>query len=79
MSEIYSMNATFIQPTDPGADTEEEQNVLEIEIVDHGDGPDVVLRTERWALAGKEDLQRFVEVLSDLIDKVQDKRISRNN
>lgn len=73
------MNATFIQPTDPGADTEEEQNVLEIEIIDHGDGPDVVLRTDRWALAGKEDLQRFVDVLSDLIDKVQDKRISRNN
>jgi hypothetical protein len=79
MSEIYSMNATFIQPMDAGADTEEEHNTLEIEIIDHGDGPDVVLRTERWALAGKEDLQRFVDVLSDLIDKVQDKRISRNN
>lgn len=73
------MNATFIQPMDAGADTEEEHNTLEIEIVDHGDGPDVVLRTERWSLVGKEDLQRFVEVLSDLIDKVQDKRISRNN
>jgi hypothetical protein len=73
------MNATFIQPMDAGADTEEEHNTLEIEIIDHGDGPDVVLRTERWALAGKEDLQRFVDVLSDLIDKVQDKRISRNN
>ena len=57
----------------------EQEEALEIEIIDHGDGPDVVLRTERWALAGKEDLQRFVDVLSDLIDKVQDKRISRNN
>lgn len=73
------MNATFIQPMDAGADTEEEHNTLEIEIIDHGDGPDVVLRTERWALAGKEDLQRFVEVLGDLIAKVQETRSSRNN
>jgi hypothetical protein len=79
MSEIYSMNATFIQPTDPGADTEEDQNVMEIEIVDHGDGPQVILRTERWSLDGKDDMQRFVEVLGELMDKVQETRISRNN
>jgi hypothetical protein len=79
MSEIYSMNATFIQPTDPGADTEEDQNVMEIEIIDHGDGPQVILRTERWSLDGKDDMQRFVEVLGELMDKVQETRISRNN
>jgi hypothetical protein len=73
------MNATFIQPTDPGADTEEDQNVMEIEIVDHGDGPQVILRTERWSLDGKDDMQRFVEVLGELMDKVQETRISRNN
>ncbi len=73
------MNATFIQPTDPGADTEEDQNVMEIEIVDHGDGPQVILRTERWSLDGKDDMQRFVEVLGELMEKVQETRISRNN
>jgi hypothetical protein len=73
------MNATFIQPTDPGADTEEDQNVMEIEIIDHGDGPQVILRTERWSLDGKDDMQRFVEVLGELMDKVQETRISRNN
>ncbi len=73
------MNATFIQPTDPGADTEEDQNIMEIEIIDHGDGPQVILRTERWSLDGKDDMQRFVEVLGELMDKVQETRISRNN
>lgn len=73
------MNATFIQPMDAGADTEEEHNTLEIEIIDHGDGPQVILRTERWSLDGKDDMQRFVEVLGELMDKVQETRISRNN
>lgn len=79
MTQIWSMSATITQPTDAGADQEEELNTLNVEITDYGDGPYAIINTDRWALADPEDIDRFVGIMKQLVLKVAETRAAKYN
>lgn len=77
-SKMISLSVNIIQNADAMADSEEPDNVLSVDVVDPGNGPYAVIRTDRWAVDISEckDLSKLLHGLIEMA--MERKSISLN-
>lgn len=59
--KLFEMSAIYTQDSDSNADNDLGQTI-ELQSTDAGDGPYIVIKTDRWAI---DNVQEIIDVLND--------------
>lgn len=72
-AKLASLKMTLTQDEDCCGRTDEDTQSLEIETLDGGGGPYIVIATTRWSI-DPEDIDKFAERLKEIVRQLPDSR-----